>query len=105
MNPVPEKVRDLLFRKGEFFDPRDALQVKFQMLRRVSIENTSVTEASDEYGVSRPTYYQARANFEEAGMPRKRGPTVHTRFVEGVGVPQGTAQPRFTAQGAGVPLA
>ncbi|WP_260690318.1 hypothetical protein [Rhizobium leguminosarum] len=34
------------------------------MLRRVSIDNVSVTDASDEYGVSRPTYYQAKANFD-----------------------------------------
>jgi hypothetical protein len=37
-----------------------------------------VTEASGEYGVSRPTYYQAQADFEEAGIaglvPKKRGP-------------------------------
>ena len=48
------------------------------MLRRVSIDKLSVTEASDEYRVSRPTFYQARADFEGAGLaglvPRKRGP-------------------------------
>jgi transposase len=78
LNPAPEKVRDPKFRESEFFDPRDAVQVKYEMLRRVSIENASVTEASDEYGVSRPTYYQAKANFDEAGVaglvPKKRGP-------------------------------
>ena len=78
LNPAPEKVRDPKFRQGEFFDPRDGVQVKYEMLRRVSIENASVTHASQEYGVSRPTYYQAKASFQEAGIaglvPRKRGP-------------------------------
>lgn len=78
LNPAPEKVRDPKFRESEFFDPRDAVQVKYEMLRRVSVENASVTDASDEYGVSRPTYYQAKANFDEAGIaglvPKKRGP-------------------------------
>jgi transposase len=78
LNPAPEMVRDPKFREGEFFDPRDAVQVKYEMLRRVSIENASVTNASDEYGVSRPTYYQAKANFDAAGIaglvPKKRGP-------------------------------
>jgi transposase len=78
LNRAPEKVRDPKFREGEFFDPRDAVQVKYEMLRRVSIENASVTDASDEYGVSRPTYYQAKANFDEAGVaglvPKKPGP-------------------------------
>jgi hypothetical protein len=54
-NPNPEKVRDPKFRGSEFFDPHDAVQVKYEMLRRVSIDNVSVTDASDEYGVSRQT--------------------------------------------------
>lgn len=78
LNPAPEKVRDPKFLEGEFFDPRDAVQVKYEMLRRVRVENASVTHAASEYGVSRPTYYQARANFDGAGIaglvPRKRGP-------------------------------
>lgn len=78
LNPTPEKVRDPKFRESEFFDPRDTVQVKYEMLRRVSAENASVTDAAIEYGVSRPTYYQAKANFEEAGVaglvPNKRGP-------------------------------
>ena len=78
LNPFPEKVSDPKFRQGEFFDPRDIVQVKYEMLRRVSVDNVSVTDATDEYGVSRPTYYQARASFEAAGVaglaPKKRGP-------------------------------
>jgi len=78
LNSSPEKVRDPKFREGGFFDPRDLIQVKYEMLRRVLVENVAVTEAAGEYGVSRPTYYQARENFEKAGIaglvPRKRGP-------------------------------
>lgn len=77
-NPAPDKVRDPKFRTGEFFDPRDAVQVKYELLRRVSIDRVSVTEASGEYGVSRPTYYQAKADFDAAGIaglvPAKPGP-------------------------------
>ncbi len=77
-NSNPDKVRDPKFRGSEFFDPRDAVQVKYEMLRRVSIDKLSVTNASDEYGVSRPTYYQAKANFDTTGIaglvPAKPGP-------------------------------
>lgn len=77
-NPSPEKVRDPKFRESEFFDPHDAVQVRYEMLRRVSIDKVSVTAVSDEYGVSRPTYYQAKANFDVAGIaglvPAKPGP-------------------------------
>lgn len=78
LNTAPEKVRDAKFRGSEFFDPHDTVQVKYEMLRRVSVEKTSVVSATEEYGVSRPTYYQTKASFEEAGIaglvPRKRGP-------------------------------
>ena len=78
LNPTPEKVGDPKFQEDGFFDPRDIVQVKYEMLRRVSVDKASVTEASDEYGVSRPTFYQARTDFEGAGLaglaPRKRGP-------------------------------
>jgi transposase len=78
LHPAPETVRDPKFREHEFFDPRDLVQVKYEMLRRVSLESASVTDATEEYGVSRPTYYQTKANFAKAGVaglvPHKRGP-------------------------------
>lgn len=78
LNPAPEKIQDPKFLDGEFFDARDIVQVKYEMLRRVTVEKVSVTGATVEYGVSRPTYYQTKASFEEAGLaglvPRKRGP-------------------------------
>ena len=78
LNSAPEKVRDPKFREIEFFDPRDLVQVKYEMLRRVSVDHASVTDATEEYGVSRPTYYQTKAHFSHAGIaglvPKKRGP-------------------------------
>jgi transposase len=78
LNPSPEKVADPKFQGSEFFDPRDIVQVKYEMLRRVLVDKASVTDATCEYGVSRPTYYQAKANFDEAGVaglvPKQRGP-------------------------------
>src|SRR5262245_7632894 len=78
LNVSPEKVRDPKFQEGEFFDPRDIVQVKYEMLRRVRVEKSSVTNVAEEYGLSRPTYYQARSGFDAAGIPglvpKKRGP-------------------------------
>ena len=78
LNPVPENVRDPKFHENEFFDPHDIVQIKYEMLRRVSVENAPVSAAAEEYGVSRPTYYQTKAGFEKAGLaglaPQKRGP-------------------------------
>lgn len=78
LNSSPQKVSDPKFQGSEFFDPRDLLQVRYEMLRRVSVDNLPITQATAEYGVSRPTYYQAKASFDESGVgglvPRKRGP-------------------------------
>ena len=78
LHPAPEQVRDPKFREHDFFDPHDLVQVKYELLRRVSLERASVTTTTEEYGVSRPTYYQTKAHFDHAGIagliPRKRGP-------------------------------
>jgi transposase len=84
LNPDPEDVRDPKFQDNEFFDPHDIVQVKYEMLRRVSVENASVSAAAEEYGVSRPTYYQTKASFDKAGVaglaPGKRGPRGPHKF-------------------------
>ena len=78
LNPHPERVRAAHFQSGEFFDPRDLLQVKYEMLRQAQIEGDSKAAAAAQFGLSRPTFYQAEAAFAEAGLngllPRQRGP-------------------------------
>ena len=78
LNATPDGVHDAKFQESEFFDPHDIVQVKYEMLRRVSVENASVSAATEEYGVSRPTFYQTKASFEKGGVaglaPQKRGP-------------------------------
>lgn len=71
-------VTDPLFRSDGFFDPRDLLQVKYEMLRRVRIDRAPIRSTSEAFGLSRPTFYQAQTTFERAGLvgllPAKRGP-------------------------------
>jgi transposase len=78
LNPHPQKVADPLFLRGEFFDPRDLVQVKYEMLRRVTVDKQSVTQSATAFGFSRPTYYQAEADLQRDGLfgllPEKRGP-------------------------------
>src|ERR1700719_3248693 len=74
----PQRVRDPLFGSHEFFDPRDLVQVKYEMVRRVEIDGHSVAQTADAFGCSRPTFYQAQTAFKTQGLsglvPRKRGP-------------------------------
>jgi transposase len=78
LNPHPDAVRDPLFQSGDFFDPQDLLQVKYEMLRRVEVDQAPVTEAAAAFGLSRPAFYQAQDAVAQQGLagliPRKRGP-------------------------------
>jgi transposase len=78
LNPRPQSVTDELFAHSEFFDARDLVQVKYEMLRRVEQDGHSIREAAARFGFSRPTFYQAQTAFQAGGLaglvPRKRGP-------------------------------
>ena len=78
LNPQPEGIIDPLFAGSDFFDPRDRVQTRYEMLRRVRVDGWTVQRAAEQYGCSRPTYYKAHSDFEEHGLaglvPKKRGP-------------------------------
>ena len=78
LNPRPDSVSDTLFKENPFFDPKDLLQVRYEMLRRHSVEGVSIVDVATTFGVSRPTVYQAQAAFQQAGLsgllPKHRGP-------------------------------
>jgi len=78
LNPHPQKVTDELFQTREFFDSRDLVQVKYEMLRRVETEGLPVNRSAAAFGFSRPSFYQAQASFQQGGLPallpQKRGP-------------------------------
>jgi transposase len=70
LNPNPQRVADPVFcLHGGFFDPRDLVQVKYEMLRRVRVEGASVTQVVQVFGFSRPVFYQAQALYDSAGLP------------------------------------
>ena len=78
LHPHPEAVTAELFQNNSFFDPNDLIQVKYEMLRRVETEQTPVSRAAREAGLSRPSFYQAQAALERDGLtgliPQKPGP-------------------------------
>ena len=52
-----------------FFDARDLVQVKYEMLRRARREGQPVSQVAAAFGFSRPSFYAAQALFEQAGLP------------------------------------
>jgi transposase len=81
-------VTDELFQTLTFFDPRDLLQVKYEMVRRVLKDGWSVSRSAAAFGFSRISYYRIQHAFQTLGvlglMPQKRGPTHPTKITEAV---------------------
>ena len=69
LNPRPERVIDERFAGSEFLDARDLVQVKYEMVRRVRVDGDTVTRSAQEFGFSRPAFYEAQAALQEGGLP------------------------------------
>jgi transposase len=69
LNPHPEAVVDGEFASSEFFDARDSVQVRYEMVRRVRVEGQTVSAAAEDFGFSRPSWYAAAAALDEEGLP------------------------------------
>lgn len=69
LNPHPEGIRDPLFAEEVFFDPRDLVQVKYEMVRRVRVDRQPVSRSADAFGFSRPSFYKAQAALDGGGLP------------------------------------
>ena len=107
LNPRPEAVADEAFVTGpEFFDARDLVQVKYEMVRRVRAEGQPVTAAAAAFGFSRPSFYQAAAAVEAGGLaglvPARPGPRRAHKLTDEVvafAVQQRAGDPSVTSAG------
>jgi len=74
----PENVQDETFRSNDFFDRRDLVQVRYEMLRRHRVEGKAISDVAHSFGVSRQAFYVTDAHFQTGGlpglMPRQHGP-------------------------------
>jgi transposase len=81
-------VQDHLFLAHAFFDPDDALQVKYEMLRRVERAGRSVTQATKDSGCSRRHFYALQHQFAAQGfqglVPKNRGPKGAHKLTDAV---------------------
>ncbi len=88
LHPLPEAVQDAAFAQHEFFDARDRVQVKYEMLRRHRVDGRPVTEVATTFGASRQAFYSAEAAFTTAGLPgllpRRRGPKRAHKCTEAI---------------------
>jgi len=71
-------VKKAKFSVGEFYDPMDIVQVKYEMLREVQESDMSIGNIVSEFGFSRTAYYNIKESYDKNGMssliPEKTGP-------------------------------
>jgi len=86
LNPRPEDVVDEGFGSSEFFDARDLVQVKYEMVRRVRVDGAPVSRSAAAFGFSRPSFYQAAAAVDAHGLaglvPARPGPRRAHKLTE-----------------------
>jgi len=86
LNPHPEQVTDPEFLASDFFDARDAVQVKYEMVRKARAGGAPVTAAAAAFGYSRPAYHAAAAALESSGLeglvPARPGPRGARKLTE-----------------------
>jgi len=69
LHPNSDAVRDEAFLRHPFFDARDRVQVKYEMLRRHEVDQRPVTEVAASFSVSRQAFYEAQTAFTAGGLP------------------------------------
>jgi len=81
-----DSVRKPEFLEGGFYDPRDVVQVKYEMLRDAEDSGQAIGAVASKFGFSRTAYYNIKESFEKNGMsaliPEKTGPKKPHRLTE-----------------------
>lgn len=85
LHPNPDRVHADLVAKSPFFDANDLMQMKYEMLRSVTVDQQSVAEAANTFGLSRVAYYHAWSQYQSHGLagllPYRRGPKHPHKFT------------------------
>jgi transposase len=85
LHPNPDRVKADLLVKSPFFDANDLIQMKYEMLRSVTVDEQPVAQAADTFGLSRVAYYHALKQYQSNGLagllPYRRGPKHPHKFT------------------------
>lgn len=88
LNAGGAAVTDPLFCDSEFFDARDLVLVKYEMLRRVRVDKMPVVKAAATFGFSRSGFYKTLTAWERSGvvglLPMRPGPRGASKLTDDV---------------------
>lgn len=86
LHPEPARVIDPLFQSLPFFDGRDLVQVKYEMLRRVEHEHASIQTAATALA-----YFSHLTNQIERRKKHRHGNPSQITFIQDSNKPQNKA--------------
>ena len=103
---TPERVQDGRFiEQPDFFDQKDIVQVKYELLRRCKVEGHDVAPTCLNFGFSRTTYYKVQQAFLDGGLPALMGqprgrlkPIKVTDAVRGYVISEKAKDPKLSAR-------
>ena len=106
LNQQSERVQDQYFtQQPEFFDAKDLVQVKYELLRRCEVEGKEVASTCHDFGLSRTTYYKVQQAFYKGGLPQLMGkprgrqnPIKLTETVQGFLIAEKARNKKLTAK-------
>jgi hypothetical protein len=106
LHRTPERVQDERFTQQiDFFDPKDIVQVKYELIRRCEVEGHDVASTCLEFGFSRTTYYKVQQAFLGGGLPALMGqprgrlkPIKVTDVVRGYLIAEKARNPKLSAR-------
>ena len=85
-NSRAAQVRHPLFAPSSFFDAEDLVQLKYETLRALQVDQCPIAKAARDFGLSRPTIYEAQVQLAKQGLegllPHKRGPKAAHKLTE-----------------------
>lgn len=106
LHRTPERVKDEQFtQQTDFFDPKDIVQVKYELLRRCEVNGRDVAATCLNFGFSRTTYYKVQQAFFSGGIPALMGkprgrlkPIKVTDVVRGHLIAEKARNPKLSAR-------
>ena len=85
-NAKSDKVSAQIFADNKLMDPQDLLQVRYEMVRAIELDNKPVNEICAEYGVSASTARRYLDDLRKGGLialvPEPKGPSGPTKLTK-----------------------
>ena len=85
-NPKSDMITASIFANNQLMDPKDLLQVRYELVRAIKCESKPIREICSEYGVSVSTARRYAEDLKKGGLialvPEQKGPSGPTKLTK-----------------------